>query len=265
MLKRKSDLTITELEKHLKTNVLGKSAALFCTIGSTNTYAKEVSSFFPSGFVTISREQTFGRGRQGKRFLSPKDKGLYMSILLKQSTPVSETNLTVKACIAVCHAVEKETGVGDVRIKWVNDLYYQDKKFCGILAESKICGEEKSTVLGIGINITTDKYDYDSEYADRACSLSDFTENEINTARLAANILNEMERILSEPDSLAIIGEYRERSMLIGKDIYILEGDKKTEAVAVGIDDSAALLVEYPDGKTGRLTFGDVSIRLMRS
>jgi len=264
MLKRKSDLSITDFQKHLKTSVLGNSVALFCSIGSTNTYTKEVSDFFPNGFTAISKEQTNGKGRRGKRFLSPKDKGLYMSILLKDKNLTSDTFITVKACIAVCHAVESETGVSDVKIKWVNDLYFDDKKFCGILAESKILGEERSTVLGIGINITTDKYEYDSEYANRACSLSDFTENEINVSRLAAKILNELETVLLRNDIQKNITEYRERSMLVGRDIYILDGEKQVEAKAIGIDDTAALVVEYPSGKTGLITFGDVSIRVMQ-
>lgn len=262
MLKRKSDLTINELEKHLKTKVLGQSVALFCTIGSTNTYLKEVSDVFPTGFVAIAKEQTNGKGRRGKRFLSPKDKGLYMSVLLKNDTLFSDTGLTVKACVAVCRAVETETGVDDVKIKWVNDLYHNEKKFCGILAESKIVGTEKITALGIGINIATAKYDYDSEFAGRACSISDFTEKEINTARLAATILNQLEAVLLKENTADITTEYRERSVIIGRNIYILDGERQIEAKATGIDDSGALLVEYPDGKTDKITFGDVSIRL---
>ena len=133
------------------------------TVDSTNNYAKKIfDSLETEKTVIIANEQTNGRGRQGRSFHSPKDNGIYMSIVLKKECKLEALNmLTVISAVAVSKAIYNITKLNN-EIKWVNDIYINLKKVCGILAESvniKSNGLTDGVIVGIGINIkTTDDF-----------------------------------------------------------------------------------------------------------
>lgn len=255
-----------EFSKNLKCKNLGSSYAFFKSIGSTNMYIKFKGLILPDGFCAVASEQFVGRGRLGKSFVSPTG-GLYMSVFIKNGKIDCE-KLTVKAAVAVCRALERSVGIQGLKIKWVNDILYKDKKLCGILAERVyITSDIFYTVLGIGINVNTDCEFLGEELSKISVSLKEIVKRKFSVPALCAQILNELEPVLkkkSKADLERINDEYRERSVVIGKDIVIYSGNEQKNAKVLGIDDKASLYVEYEDGKTDIISAGEISIRLSK-
>lgn len=229
---------------------------------STNNVLKQLAvNGAEHGKLLIAGSQTAGRGRLGRSFFSP-DSGIYMSLLLRPSTSPDKTLFfTTAAAVAVCRAIENTTEL-TAGIKWVNDIYIGEKKVCGILTEAAIEGGVTGwAVVGIGVNIAHPQNGFPGEIADRACALFDGKAPCGFRERFAAELAVQLYRIYST-DEFMSVEEYRRRSVLIGRILTAYGAGGEEQCRAVGIDDSAALLVEYPDGTAGRLISGEVSIRL---
>lgn len=263
----KRPVSIAEITSCLRSNVLGSTLAVLQTVGSTNLYIKQRSEILDDGFTVVSETQSGGRGRLGRSFLSP-DGGLYMStLLIDRRYGADSVSLTVKAAVAVARAIRELSGL-DVGIKWVNDIYYREKKLCGILAERVVRkGYSDFTVLGIGVNVFSGKNAFTGELSEIAGSLSDFCDVTFSKSELAAAILNRLDEILSNGDrthTAEIAEEYRSLSVIIGRTVDVIRNDTVRRAKVLGIDDDAALYVEYQDGGTDILRTGEVSTRLTR-
>lgn len=222
--------------------------------------------------VFIARQQTAGRGRLGRGFYSPKD-GLYLSIVIKPAFDMSRASqVTVAAAAATSEAIDAVCGC-DSRIKWVNDIYVNNKKVCGILTEAATdfeTGQIDSLIIGIGIN-TSDR-SFPPELAGIAGSVPAVSGEELTgheKAQLAASIIEKVLRYTK--DLSGFMDSYRDRSMVIGKRITVYTGTYRKDptqelggksARALGIDDSGGLIVEYDDGTRQTLTSGEVSIRV---
>ena len=133
-------------------------------LDSSNQTAKRLAlAGAPHGTLVLAGQQSAGRGRMGRRFESPAGKGIYLSLVLRVPVPASEAlGVTVGAAVAVARAVQKLCGI-ELGIKWVNDLYYQGKKVCGILTEAGTSVESgllEWLVVGIGLNLTTTPADW---------------------------------------------------------------------------------------------------------
>ena len=263
---RNKPLSIAAVSSYLDTRTLGSTMAVVGNVDSTNMYIKKHAAALDDGFVIISETQTSGRGRLGKTFCSPEG-GLYMSILLMgRSFAEKADSITVRAAVAVRDAIAEVSEISDVGIKWVNDIYIGDKKVCGILAERVVKSASCDfCVLGIGVNVFTPKKSFDSSISDIAGSLSDFTKHDFSKNRLAAAILNHLEKTLFAKGKLQnseILDKYRAYSVIIGKDIYITDGEDTIPAFVLGIDDDASLYVRYEDNTTAILRNGMVSTKL---
>ena len=246
--------------------VFGKNFTLFSCIDSTNNYIKKLSPLLQNGHVVISDEQVRGRGRQGKNFYSPKDEGLYMSIILKEDNIVNDELFTVKICLAVCRAIDRITGTDNnngVGIKWVNDIYFASKKLCGILCEKVNMQNGKSCVVaGIGVNLMLEKAKIPKDISKTATSLYDITKQKYDKFYLASLICECCEEIFSQNSSIdEIIDEYRKRSVIIGREINIIQNDKMIRAAALDICPDGALLVRTEEGFTQKLCGGEITIR----
>lgn len=184
-----------------------------------------------------------------------------MSFLLSpEVAPEGIVSLTTASSVAVARAIEKATGIR-TKIKWVNDIYLDNKKVCGILAESVIEKDKPlSVVIGIGINVSTEKFM--SSAGENAGSLNkDF---DVDTkSRIAAEVINEIKRILCENiienKNYDYITEYKEHSMVLGKNIRILNTGEM--GYALDIDRSGGLKVKLNDGEIKTLRSGEISIR----
>ena len=225
---------------------------------STNTQAKRlINSGDTDGELLVTAErQTAGRGRQGKSFYSPAQTGIYMSLVVHPNTLLQNAvTATTAAAVAVCRAIERLTDVKP-QIKWVNDVYVDDKKICGILTEAVSDFELQivtSIIVGIGINITTNDFPEDVE---RAGALN----ADVKRSDLIAAVADELLDIIGGCYS-DFIDYYRSHSMIIGRRINYIENGEITPATAIAIDESGGLVVRTDDGIEKTLKSGDISIR----
>ena len=215
-------------------------------VDSTNLRLKEAAR---AGALTppcllIAERQTMWRGRLGRSFLSPEG-GLYMSLLL----PQTRRPVTVLAAVAVCEAIEELTGP-EPKIKWVNDLFLRGRKVCGILAE----GLESAIVLGIGVNLKTPECGFPG------VPVAGALETDVPPDALAACITERMLALLAAPDDAAALAAYRERMMLIGRDIRFSQDGQTKNARVLGVDDAGGLTVQMENGARQTLRSGEVTL-----
>ncbi len=234
---------------------------IYDVIDSTNNEAKRrAMAGAPDGTVVLADSQTAGRGRQGRNFYSPADSGVYCSILLRPSLSIEDVvQITVAASVAVGRAISSVVGQYP-QIKWVNDLYMEDRKVCGILAE--MVQEPKTgkaaVVVGVGINCTTV---FPEELQEIAGNLPQTQNSAVLRNRLAAELIYRiscLEEMILQGDFLE---EYREHSMVIGKYVTLLNEPERCYFVK-GIGESGELLLIDERGEMRRLSSGEISIRL---
>ncbi len=235
-------------------------------VTSTNDIAKDLAyRGAKEGTVVISQEQTAGKGRRGKKFYSPSASGVYMSIILRPKYNANQSLLiTVASAVAVARTVEKISGK-EAKIKWVNDVFCNDKKVSGILTESSFNaknGRIDFIVLGIGINIQEPKGGFPSELEDIAISM--FQENVFSDVRskIIAQVLEEFWFFYLNLEEKVFLQEYKDRSILIGRQIKIINQDKAQIATVLEIDDECRLKVKMQSDEIKVLSSGEVSIVL---
>ncbi len=223
------------------------------TLPSTNTTAKEMILSGVREGVIVAEKQTAGRGRLGRSFFS--ENGLFMSIILApEKIPFSPSFLTSAAAVAVCRTL-RESGL-NIGIKWVNDLYYQNKKVCGILTEAVSSGSHiLGYVIGIGLNLGTP--DFPAELAEIATSIPIPCENKKD---ILYRILAHIEEALRE-DMTSLLQYLTENSVVLGKEIRFF-GAKEGEGIAIGLDPLGGLLVRTAKNEILTLTTGEISVRL---
>lgn len=234
------------------------------TLVSTNLTAKQLAAGgAPHGTLVAANCQTGGRGRRGRSFASPPGTGLYLSMVLRSALPMqSAVLITSAAAVAVCRAVESVSGKR-LGIKWVNDLYFQGKKCCGILTEAAADMESGGVdylVVGIGINLYEPEGGWPGELGGIATAV--FTRDEaVNRCRIAAAVADELLALYDALPDTAFLEEYRARNIVPGRDVLILQNGQSRPAHALAITDEGHLLVRLPDGSEETLSFGEVSIR----
>lgn len=227
------------------------------SIDSTNTQAKRlINEGKNNTMLIICDEQTAGRGRQGKSFYSPALTGIYMSFVTHPMTALQNAvTATTAAAVAVCRAVERLTDKKP-KIKWVNDVYLDGKKICGILTEAVSDFETQtvnSVIIGIGMNIKT--IDFPDDVENASCLGAN-----VRRADLIAAIADELYRINSSEYN-DFIDYYRSHSMIIGEKINFIKNGRITPAAAIEIDETGGLVVQLESGERTTLRSGEISIR----
>ena len=233
---------------------------VFDALDSTNTYAKKFARENSAEAIFIARHQTAGRGRMGRSFHSAEGKGLFLSLLTYCGLHgIDATRLTTLTAVAVARAIESVCPI-DAKIKWVNDIYVDQKKLAGILVEGRMSasGELDYAVIGIGVNLL--EQDYPSEISAIATSIEECCGARVEPIELAVRIAREIYELLKCPLDEKIMKEYKNRSIIIGKTVTVLNNGTYTSRV-LDITDDAHLVVEGEHGKEELFT-GDVSIRL---
>lgn len=231
---------------------------------STNNYAKELASDGAThGTAVIADSQTAGKGRLGRSFFSPPGTGLYLSVIIRPDISLETAQLiTSCAAVAAAEAVEELCG-RDVSVKWVNDLYMNGRKICGILTEASLSLETKSldyAVIGIGINVLSVKNIFGQELNDTAASVEDETGVKINRNTLCSVLLNRLDERLADIENRSFLENYRRREILTGNVITANAGGEKVTGTAIGIDDNASLIIQLPDGSVRALSSGEASL-----
>lgn len=244
------------------------------TVDSTNKEAKRLAISEPEGIqLIVANQQTEGRGRLGRSFYSPADTGVYMSFLFRPSFSIEKAPMaTCAAAVAVTKAIRSVTGK-QCRIKWVNDIYYNEKKISGILTEGVTGIESRQLdyiIIGIGINC------HPADLTDKAGSKAGDLGGGLTRNELVARVADELLPLISELKSEDFMPYYREHSLVLGEKIRVFKtgygGPSPDEAddlasasgvaaVAVNITNEGGLIVQYEDGREETLTSGEISIR----
>ena len=230
---------------------------IYRELDSTNRAAKEAafSGEAGHGALILARRQKSGRGRRGRSFYSPENAGLYMSIVLRPDRTLKEGLLiTTAAATAVCRAVKKICGI-DLGIKWVNDLYFHDRKVCGILTEAVTdfeSGNIEFAVVGIGLNLYVPEETAGALFGSREAA------EHVNCSILVAEIANQL---LMEVETPGLSREYTENNIIPGNMIVIADGARTREAYAEAIAPDGRLVVREQDGSETLLSYGEVSVR----
>jgi len=263
-------LTYEEIEDGLKTEELGRNIVYFNSLESTNIEAKKLAvSSATHGTVVISEEQTGGKGRRGKSFISPKGKGIWMSIIMKPNIEPMKVSLLTQIAAAAVNLALSDMGIESL-IKWPNDIIINNKKVCGILTEMSCeLTMVNFVILGIGINVNVESDDFDEETSKVATSLKLEMGMKIDRKVLVANILNNIEVLyknyVENEDIEKPISICREKSILIGKEIRVIKKGLAIKARALEIKQDGSLVVQYEDEKREALISGEVSIRGLES
>ncbi len=256
-------MKLADMTARLCTHTLGRNVVAYASCGSTQTELRRLRKTAPDGFTVIADEQLSGRGRTGNAFYSPKGEGLYVSFFVTEPKCLADALFTVRMSYALCRAVDRVTETESVGIKWVNDIYYREKKIAGILCERVTDGENDAILVGVGVNLALDKGKVPSDLKGKIGCLRDVTGRHIPAENLCAAILNETEELCCESPAPAeqLLAAYRKRSCVLGKEITVLKDGKELRAAALAVNETGALVVRYADGYTEALTGGMVSLR----
>jgi len=272
------------LSRSLILKYLGEDASyynieVFDVIDSTNTYLKRKAPEYLSGitegralqqdgkkpewYAVIADRQDLGRGRMGRSFVSPAGSGIYLSVLFKpQLSAQQAVSMTTAAAVAACRAIEECTD-SKPQIKWVNDIFIDGKKTCGILTEASVDLEGGGldwAVIGIGFNVYMPEGGFPEEIKDIAGSIVKERSRDLRS-RIAALFLKELHAICRDLKASDFAKEYKNRCFLIGKNINVIKDGEMIPAVAYDLDDELHLLVRYENGRTEALNSGEVSVR----
>ena len=246
---------------------VGREIICLDTVDSTNNEVKRRAvDRDPDGLTVVAGEQTGGRGRRGRSFVSPPGKGLYLSAALKPDCPLSEVSaLTAWSAVAVCDAIEEVCGVRP-GIKWPNDVILEGRKLCGILTELELEAETAAlryVVVGIGVNISQTEADFGPEVAPAAVSLAQALGTAPRRADAAAAVIAALDRMAADfPQRWGEwLARYRADCLTLGRTVRLLRPGGEEEAEAEAIDESFALVVRHPGGRRETVSSGEVSVR----
>ena len=243
-------------------------AALLCldTVDSTNNELKRRADTAPDGLAVLAQEQTGGRGRLGRSFVSPAGKGLYLSVLLRPQCVLADAGmLTAWTAVAVCRALERCCGVR-AGIKWPNDIMLEGRKLCGILTELELEAETaalRHVIVGVGINVSQDAADFGPEVAPVAISLAQALGRAPRRSQLAAEVLSALDDLYrafpaQKADYLA---RYRALCVTAGRAVRVLRPGQVRTGTAEAVNEDFALLVRWDNGEQEALFSGEVSVR----
>lgn len=249
------------LEQHLNQKL---NITIFDELDSTNSYLKKLgSNGEKENQLVIALSQTGGRGRMGRSFYSPNGTGIYFSLLLHPEISVEKSLLlTVMAAVSVAETVMKYNS-NDVKIKWVNDIYIDGKKVCGILTEGAINSHKMLdyAVVGIGINVIAPENGFPDNIKDIATAIFPGNTEDNIKEKIVMDVVNRFFDMYNGVDT-NFVKRYKKYSYLTGKEVNILSGENTKPATVIDITDDCRLLVKNENGEIEEISSGDVSVRL---
>ena len=250
------ELCKESIKKALADKAGGMDITLLESVDSTNNYAKKL----PVGGIKLvtAKMQTKGRGRLGREFFSSGG-GIYMSLALPTDIAPEPNLCTIAAAVAVCRVIDKISD-STPGIKWVNDIFCDGKKVCGILCEGILTPDTTgllAVIVGIGMNLYLDKKDFPEELRDIAGSVfpHSTSRNEI-IAMLASEIID----ILKEMTRKEIAEEYKSRLFILGMNVTYKKDNIEYSGIAEDINEYGNLIVNTGSEKvvlsSGEITLG---------
>ena len=249
----------------LLTTILGSTILRLDSVASTNDVAREMAaSGSPEGTCVVAREQTAGRGRQGRTWASPQGEGLYLSVIVRPTIRAAESPvLTLAAAVAVAETLKLDFEVLAVDIKWPNDVMASGRKICGILVESAIERDRlQYAVMGIGLNVA--QREFPDEISAVATSLLIETGRSVTQDDVLNRLLERLRRwyeiAVTEPST--VLARWEELSSFArGCAVRVESSDWSIEGVTRGLASTGALRVEVANGEIREVFSGEVSLR----
>ena len=262
--KLKEDLTLLlphKLKDELNTSYIGKEIHYFREVDSTNEVAKKLArEGAPEGTIIIAESQSRGKGRRGKKWVSPLG-GAWLSIILRPDTlPINAPQLTFIAGVAAAKTIKDEYGL-DAGIKWPNDVLIDNKKVCGVLTEiSTEIDAIDYIVTGIGIDANVDVNLLPPELQETTTSLKSELDHDISRMILVQKFLGNFEAMydkFNEGNFQVILKKWRQLSKTIGSNVEIRKGTARVRGEAVGVNSKGALILELEDGTLKKIISGE--------
>ncbi len=242
------------------TKYIGKNVIYHKSVDSTNNIAK--NTHCPNGTVFIAEEQTKGKGRMNRSWISGKKTSILMSIALMPRIPYEcVSQITLVTGLAVCETLTELFNL-PFKIKWPNDIVIDGKKICGILTEGIICTDGIKIINGIGINVNS-KY-FSDDICNKATSLYILRGKKTDRILILNKLLEKFEKyyeIFLKEGITNILNKYSEMCVTLNREIIILNKGEKTEEVAIGINHKGELMRKKQDGTTQSVNSGEVSVR----
>jgi BirA family transcriptional regulator, biotin operon repressor / biotin---[acetyl-CoA-carboxylase] ligase len=250
----------TAVAAALQTSVIGRRLLYYPEVTSTNEVARrEADRGAAEGTVVLAERQNAARGRLCRGWSSPEG-SISLSVVLRPE-PAQFSRLTMMAALAVMRAVKETTGL-QAELKWPNDVLLGGKKISGILAESGTRANRlRHAVLGIGVNVNLSVSDY-PEIPPTATSLLEETGGEVPVASFVVSILNTLERLYLHTDRRAILKEWQEHLVTLGKKVTATSGQHTVTGIAESVNEEGSLRLRLPDGTITEVIAGDVTLRL---
>ena len=247
------------------TKVVGRDIRVFEQTTSTNDVIEKLArDGVKEGAVVYAESQTKGRGRLGRKWVSPARKGLWFSILLRPDLrPQMTTQLTVASATALRRAIKLQTGWSP-EIKWPNDILMGGKKVAGILTEmSAELDRVRYVILGIGVDVNLTASDLPAELRTIATSLRIETGKPVSRAELAVNILRELDKdyaLICDGKFTGVADEWESYCTTIGREVTVQLGARQIRGCVESLDEDGALLLRTEHGHLERIIGGDVTL-----
>jgi len=262
-------IKVEKLQEGLKTRLIGKCIFFAHEVGSTNDWAKELAELdAPEGTVAIAETQTSGRGRLGRKWISPKG-GLWFSIIFRPKLKPHETvKLMFLACLAVAETLRDLYGL-KTETKWPNDVLVDGRKVCGILSEMKTVGEKMEyVIIGIGVNANLDvEKEFPKELWETATSIQKALGRKISLEELFKALLEKMESLYQQflkEGFMPILEKWKSYASFLGCEVEVRGDGERLEGTASNVDEDGALILKLKDGSTRRVFAGDLSLKIKR-
>lgn len=232
-------------------------------LSSTNDFAARMAEDgAPEGTVVIADQQVAGRGRHGRHWSSPEGEGLYLSVILRPDLPFDQLwQIGFVAAAAAAQAIREVSGLTP-QIKWPNDVLLNGRKVCGILVEARTEGALRPVIVGIGINVNSDRLP--PEIADKATSIMRETGNPASVREVETALLEQLDALYSRymADGFDPIFQiWQAFDCTPGRRVSVITSDAVIDGTAVEVDSNGDLIVRRDDGTTARVTAGEVILR----
>jgi len=259
------------IRSQLATEIIGRRVIYFRTIDSTNTYALKLAARgAPEGTVVIAEEQTSGKGRLGRRWLSPPGKGIYLSVVLHPRIKLEFlTHFSILSALAVAETVEG-LSTSPPHIKWPNDILLSHKKVAGVLVELSTENDLVSyLIVGIGLNLLQEEKDFPPDLRDEATSILIETGEVVCREKVVVRLIHILEywyKVLLASGPTPILERWKDYSYhWMGKEVKVVTPDGEFYGISEGIGDEGSFLVRRGDGELKEVWAADiVSLREVR-
>lgn len=243
---------------NLNTHFIGQKVIYYSSLSSTMEIAKREAQWgAPAGTIIVAEEQTAGRGRLQRTWISPKGQ-LAFSLILRPNMDYLPFMIMISS-LAITYSIQKLTGLRP-QIKWPNDVMLGDKKICGILIENEIRKNSlKHTIIGMGVNVNMKISQY-PEISSVATSISDELGKEFSQLQLLRQILVEIENLYyCLPQSESIFKHWQDRLITLGLRVYVKMGDQFYDGIAESVCKDGSLMLRQKDGSLVKILAGDVN------